>query len=161
MLQLSSPSRVFLSPKEGSTRLLWFGFIALFDINWMIKAHGSLWNVVGIPLLVLVIGSAGYMLAGSQMADACDEIWLDGDSLIVKNDGGESRVALRDVVDISSYLFKSGLQIRLTLRKGASGLGDSISFMAGGARGPFGRVSSNSIFAMLEQHIDQARQSSR
>lgn len=158
MLQLSSPSPVFLSPKQGSTALLWFGFIAFFDIMWMINSRGSLVSVIGIPLLVSGIGSAAFMLAGSQMADACDEIWLDGDSLVVKHGGGESRVALRDVVDVSSHIFKSGLQIRLALRKGTSGLGDSISFMAGGARGPFGPLSYHSILAMLKQHIDEAQQ---
>jgi len=160
MLQLSSPSPVFLSTKQGSTTLVWFGFIAFFDIMWMINSHGSLWEVIGIPLLVLGIGSAAFMLAGSQTADACDEIWLAGDSLVVKHGGEESRVARRDVVDVSSYLFSSGLQIRLTLRNGAVGLGDSISSSAGGARGPFGPLSQNSILAMLKQHIDQARQGS-
>lgn len=158
MLQLSSPSAPFLSPKQGSTPLVWFGFIAFFDVMWMINSRGSLGSAIGIPLLVSGIGIAAFVMAGRQTADACDEIWLDGDSLIVKNGGEESRVALRDVVDVSSYIFKSGLQIRLALRNGAAGLGDSISFFAGGARGPFGPVSSHSILAMLKQHIDEAQQ---
>ena len=158
MLQLSSPSPVFLSTKQSSTPLVWFGFIAFFDIMWMINSRGSLGSVIGIPLLVSGIGIAAFMLAGSQMPDLCDEVWLDGGSLVVKNRGEESRVALRDVIDVSSHIFKSGLQIRLALRNGAAGLGDSISFFAGGARGPFGPVSSHSILAMLKQHIDEAQQ---
>lgn len=169
MLQLSTPSTSFLSVKPSSLSIFAFGFLAVFDVVWVVNSHANpripLWEFIGMPLLVSGMGYVGIRALKNQTYDDVDEVWLDGDALIVKNHGTVSRVALGDVTDavdatIHSTMGRPLPRVRLTLRSGSSSLGDNISFQAGGAHGPFGPLDLKSILAMLKRRIDEVRQSS-
>lgn len=169
MLQLSMPSTSFFYIRPKSLAMITFGFLAYFDVMWVFSAHANprvpLWQGMWVPLLVSVVGYVGIKVFKSWTYDDVDEVWLEGDALTIKNRGQVSRVALADVTDAVDVTVHSTVgrplpRIRLTLRSGASNLGNSISFLAGGAPGPFGKLDLKSILAMLNQRIDEARQSS-
>ena len=117
------------------------------------------------PLFVSGIGYVGIKALKNFTYDDVDEVWLDRDALVIKNRGVVSRVAFGDVTDAVDATVHDSMggplpRIRLTLRGGSSNLGDSISFLAGGAPGPFGRpIDLKSILAMLKHRIDDVRQS--
>ena len=170
MLQLSTPSTSFLSIKPNSLSIFAFVFLAAFDVVWVVNSYANpritLWEFIGMPLFVSGMGYFGIRMLKNETYDNVDEVWLDGDALIVKHRGMTSRVALGDVSDavdatIHSSMGGSVSRIRLTLRSGSSSLGDNISFQAGGARGPFGPLDIKSILATLKRRIDDVRQSFR
>ena len=163
MLQLSTPSTSFSYIRPNSMSMFAIVFLVVFDVMWVVTSHAnprvSPLETIGIPLLATGIGYVAI-----KTFDDVDEVWLDGDDLIVKNRGVVSRVALVDVTDVVDATIRdskgSSPRLRLTLRSRTSNLGDSISFLAGGARGPFGSVDLKSILAMLKRRIDEVSQSS-
>ena len=169
MLQLSMPSTSFLYMRPNLLSKLGFGLLAFFDVMWIVSSHAnprmSLLEILGIPLLASGIGYAGIKTLKNWTYDDVDEVWLDGDALIVKNRGMVSHIALNDVTDavdatIHSTVGRPLPRIRLTFRGGSSSPGESISFLAGGAHGPFGPLDLKSILAILKRRIDEVRQSS-
>lgn len=166
MLQLSTPSTSFLSIKPNSLSIFALCFVAFFDVIWVVNSHANpripLWEFIGMPLFVSGIGYVGITRLKNETYDNVDEVWLDGDALIVKNRGKVSRVALGDVTDAIDATIHDTMgsplpRLRLTLRSGSSSLGDNISFQAGGAHGPFGPLDLKSILAMLKRRIDEVR----
>lgn len=169
MLQLSTPSTSFFYVRPKSLSMLVMVFLAFFDVIWVVSSRANPrvppWEVIGIPLLASGMGYVGIKMLKNSTYDDVDEVWLDGDALIVKNRGTVSRVALGDVTDAVDATVHSTAgqplpRIRLTFRGGSSSLGDHISFLAGGAHGPFGPLDLKSILAMLNRRIDEVRQSS-
>lgn len=168
MLQLSTPSTSFSYIRPNSMSMFAVVFLVVFDVMWVVTSHAnprvSPLETIGIPLLATGIGYVAIKALKAQTFDDVDEVWLDGDDLIVKNRGVVSRVALVDVTDVVDATIRdskgSSPRLRLMLRSRTSNLGDSISFLAGGARGPFGSVDLKSILAMLKRRIDEVSQSS-
>lgn len=169
MLQLSTPSTSFFYIRPRSFPMIMFAFLAYFDVMWIVDTHANprapLWQGIWVPLLVSIVGYVGIKTLKSLTYDDVDEVWLEGDALIIKNRGLVSHVALADVTDavdatVHSTVGRPLPRIRLTLRSGSSNLGDSISFLAGGAPGPFGKLDLKSILAMLERRIDEGHQNS-
>lgn len=164
MLQLSMPSTSFFYMRPKTLSTLTLVFIVVFDVMWIATAHPrmSALEAIGIPLLVSGIFYAATKALKNLTSDDVDEVWLDHDALVIKNRGVTSRVAFGDVTDAIDATIHSGSgralpRLRLTLRCGSSSLGDSISFLAGGAPGPFGPLDLKSILVMLERRIDEGR----
>ena len=86
--------------------------------------------------------------------DLVDEVFDDGDALLVKNGGREDRIALSDVKNVSYSPLINPPRVTLSLRK-RSFFGDKVSFCAPVRFIPF---STHPIIDELIERIDAARE---
>ena len=99
----------------------------------------------------------GYVMMKRLIFDLVDEVWDDGDSLIVKNRGEEQRIALDDIKNVSYSPFMNPPRVVLSLRQPGV-LGNQIAFCAPQRFMPFSR---SPIMDELIDRIDAARQQGR
>jgi hypothetical protein len=66
-----------------------------------------------LPLLMIVIG---YLIYRNLVADMVDEVWLEGDAIIVKNRDELEKIPLCDVTDVDVSTMMNPRRITLTLR---------------------------------------------
>ena len=112
MRQISSSGTVFY--KRGFPAI-WFGFIGLFFFGGLV---GALKDGSGFGFLLLPLGMAavGFIIMKIFVWDLVDEVWDDGDSLVVKNKGREARIDLRNIININHTTFTNPPSVSLTLR---------------------------------------------
>jgi hypothetical protein len=106
--------------------VFWFGFLALWTM------FATLWPGRGHPpLFVLffpaVMALAGYLMMRRLLFPLADEVFLDGDEVIVRKNGKEIRFDVRQIINVDSSTLRSPQRITLTLRK-PSELGREILF---------------------------------
>ncbi len=106
-----------------------------------------------VPLVMTVIG---YVLFRRLLFDLVDEVWDDGDALIVKNTGVEERVPLKSIINIGYSLLTNPERVTLTLRD-AGPFGKEITFMPLSRAFSFRWLSRNPIVDELIERVDQAR----
>ena len=95
----------------------------------------------------------GVFLMKKLVFDLVDEVWDDGDSLVVKNGGQEQRIALSDIKNVSYSPFVNPPRVTLSLRR-PTVFGDQISF---GAPIRFVPFSNSPIIDDLIDRSDRAR----
>jgi hypothetical protein len=133
----------------------WFGFLVVFVGASLFGAHGQ--NSVSVipfllaPLIMIVVG---FFIMKKLVFDLVDEVWDDGNSLIVKNRGQEQRIALGDIKNVSYSPFMNPPRVTLSLRR-PTVFGDQITFSAPLRFVPFAR--SPAIDDLINR-IDAARQ---
>jgi hypothetical protein len=133
--------------------LIWFGFIGVFLASALFGHGGP--RAPSLPFLVVPIVMAifGYVLFRKLIFDLVDEVWDDGDALVVKNSGIEERVALANVINVGFSTLTNPERVTLTLRKPCR-LGTEITFSP--PRRFLGFVRSPIIGELIER-VDQAR----
>lgn len=136
--------------------LFWFGFLAIFVLAALLASRRT--HVEVIPMLIapVVMAVIGYMLFRRILFDLVDEVWDDGDALVVKNAGMEERVPLRNIINIGYSLLTNPERVTLTLRD-AGALGKEITFMPLPRPFSFRWLSRNPIIDELIGRVDQAR----
>jgi hypothetical protein len=92
--------------------IIWFGFLVVFVGIGV--AHGQGAFVVIAP--IAMIGS-GYFIMQKLVFDLVDEVWDDGDALVVKNRGQEQRLALSEVKNVNYSPFINPPRVTLSLRR--------------------------------------------
>lgn len=138
--------------------VLWLGFLTL----WVVMMWGE-WNLRnGVPALVLFTPVAlavliGFLAFKRLILDLVDEVWLDGDGLLVKNRGEQVKVTLSNVVNVSASTMTKPPRVSLMLRKESSRLGRTIAFMPAGPCGFFEMFKPNPIATLLIERVDAAR----
>jgi len=95
----------------------------------------------------------GYFLMQELVFDLIDEVWDDGDALVVKNGGQEQRVALSDIKNVNYSPFVNPPLVTLSLRR-PTVFGEQITFCAPVRLVPF---SSSPVIADLIDRVDRAR----
>jgi hypothetical protein len=153
MKRISSKRTVFY---KRLFPVLWFGFLALFVLVGSLAPRRT--HAPPIPMLIVpvVMSVLGYMLFRRLIFDLVDEVWDDGDALIVKNAGVEERVPLRNIINIGYSLLTNPERVTLTLRD-AGRLGKEITFMPLSRALSFRWLSRNPIVDELIERVDQAR----
>jgi len=108
-----------------------------------------------IPFLVVpvVMATFGYMLFRKLIFDLVDEVWDDGDALVVKNSGIEGRIALTAIINVAFSTLTNPERVTLTLREPGR-FGKEITFspprrFLGFARSP--------IIGELIERVDRTR----
>lgn len=136
--------------------VFWFGFLAIFVLAALLASRRT--HVEVIPMLIapVVMAVIGYMLFRRILFDLVDEVWDDGDALVVKNAGMEERVPLRNIINIGYSLLTNPERVTLTLRD-AGALGKEITFMPLPRPFLFRWLSRNPIIDELIGRVDQAR----
>jgi len=143
----------------------WFGFLAVFlTVGAWGFAHSNAPIDPGraIPFLVgpVFMAAFGFFLFRQLVFDLMDEVWLDGDQLLVKNRHQQTRVALADVVNVNATIMTNPRRITLMLRTD-SRFGRNITFMPASGRGFLGAFRMDPIATELIGRIDAIRQGRR
>jgi len=137
--------------------VFWFGFLLLFLMVSLFVFRRS----AQFPAVVFIVGPIamivfGFFLMKKFVFDLVDEVWDDGDSLVVINRGEEQRIALADIKNVSYTPVMNPPRAVLSLRR-TTVFGDQIAFCAPVRFVPF---SSSPVIADLIDRIDDARQKS-
>lgn len=133
---------------------LWFGFLILFVGVSFFGAHQR-HALPSVPALIMpaIMAVFGVLLMKKLVFDLVDEVWDDGDALIVKNGGQEQKIALGEIKNVSYSPFVNPPRVTLALRR-PSVFGDQITFAAPVRFVPF---STSPIINDLIDRIDRAR----
>lgn len=136
--------------------IFWFGFCLLFFILSLVAipavGHSSRpvpFFFIGPAIMVVV----GFIFMRKLFFDLVDQVWDDGDSLLVRNRGEEQRVALADIKNVNYTPFMNPPRVVLSLRRTTT-FGDQIAFCAPVRLVPF---SPNPVITDLINRIDDAR----
>lgn len=94
---------------------IWFGFLGLFFLGFL---AGAIKERTGFVFLLfpLVMGTFGFFVMKAFVWCLVDEVWDDGDSLVVKNKGREARIDLLNIININHTSFTNPPSVSLTLR---------------------------------------------
>ncbi len=133
---------------------IWFGFIGMFFFGALI---GCIKEGDGFGFLLFPLGMAafGFVIMKVFVWDLVDEVWDDGDSLVVKNGGFEARIDLLNIININHSSFTNPPSVTLTLRTPCE-LGEVVKFSPPKR---FLGFRAHPLVAELIQRIDQKRQS--
>jgi hypothetical protein len=135
--------------------VVWFGFIALSIALPLFvgRQHNS---TPPIPFLFFpaIMAAVGFFVMKKLVFDLVDEVWDDGDALVVKNGGQEQRIPLGDIKNVSYSPYMNPPRVTLSLRR-PTVFGDQITFGAPLRIVPF---STSPAINDLIDRIDVARQ---
>lgn len=137
--------------------VIWFGFLILFiGVPLSQSIFGKSGPALVVPFLVIPVFMlfVGYFVMKKLIFDLVDEVFDDGDALIVRNNGREERIPLADITNVSYSPFMNPPRVTLSLRN-PSVFGDRVTFCAPVRFVPF---ASNPIIDELIQRIDTVRQ---
>ncbi|MGO4504311.1 MULTISPECIES: hypothetical protein [unclassified Dyella] len=156
MQRLSSRSTFFFKRVFPA---FWFGFLALWTVVWagsaLVTHDMKMLAVLPGPLIMALFG---YALFKWLLFGLVDEVWLEGDQLLVRNRGEQSRVPLANVTNVNATVMVSPPRITLSLRQESPVLGKDISFMPIGRTSLLAAFKPSPIAAELIQRIDSVRQ---
>jgi hypothetical protein len=137
--------------------VIWFGFILLFiGVNLTVSPPtGPTWIF---PLLIvpIALGGFGYYFMRKFVFDLADEVYDDGDALVVRNGGQEQRIALADIKNVNYSALVSPPRVTLSLRR-PTVFGEEVSFCAPVRVVPF---ATSPVINELIERVDRAREQS-
>lgn len=132
---------------------LWFGFIAFFIwIGLLTESRDKVEHVmifVG-PAFMAVIG---YYLMKHLVFDLMDEVYDEGATLLVKNNGKTVRINLADIKNVSYSVVINPPRVTISLRHKTE-FGDELTFSPPGSLFLFRK---NKEIVELIDRIDRAR----
>jgi len=137
--------------------IFWFAFLVLFiGISLLTKPRSN--PVAMLPFLIVPIAMMGfgYFFMKNYIFNLVDEVWDDGDALVVKNKGQEQRIPLADITNVSYAAMTSPPRVVLSLRH-LTVFGDEVAFCA-----PVQIITmaQSPVIADLIKRVDRARESS-
>jgi hypothetical protein len=135
----------------------WFGFLILF-IAIPLVSGASRNATPPLPFFIMpvVMMVFGYFLMKKLVFDLVDEVWDDGDWLVIKNRGDEERIALSDIKNINYSSFVNPPRVILSLRR-PTVFGEEITFSPPIRIVPF---STSPVVKDLIERVDLARRKS-
>ena len=104
----------------------WFGFLSVFTLF----AIADAWQKAAPPFAVLIpiaMMVFGYFLMKSLIFDLVDEVYLQNDTIIVRNCGDEDRFPVTNILNVSASQMTNPERITLLLRTPCK-FGDKITF---------------------------------
>jgi hypothetical protein len=134
--------------------VFWFGFLALFvTLPFIFGRHQS---APPPPFFIIpaILAVFGFFIMKKLVFDLVDEVWEDGDTLLVRNRGQEERIALSDIKNVNYSIYVNPPRVALLLRRHTV-FGDEISF---GAPIRFIPFATSPIINDLIERVDAARQ---
>lgn len=135
---------------------IWYGIVLVIAILlWEAMRHDpriGLWIFL-LPAFTAVLF---HLLAKSLLADLVDEVWDDGDDLIVVNEGHVERLPLRNIVNISYSGYTNPKRATLTLRQPGR-WGSKFGFIPVRSSIRILSLGTNTMIDELVQRVDKAR----
>ena len=131
----------------------WFGFLAVFVV--IVTTTGAAARDVTMLVIPVAMAVLGFFLMKSMIWSLADEVYDQGDFLLVRKGPDEERIALSNVMKVRSALTTNPPRITLKLAK-PSRFGEEITFMpvVGFKLNPFAR---NPVVDDLIVRADRAR----
>lgn len=136
--------------------ILWSGLLLLITlIQWKaMQAQRELLPLIFVAPVVMAL--IGYFVMKVFIADLMDEVWDNGDELIVLNDGHAEHVPLKDIVNISYMGFANPARATLNLRQPCR-WGAKITFSPRRRFLSFLSMMENPLIEDLIQRVDATR----
>jgi hypothetical protein len=135
--------------------VFWFGFLILFmAVPLLIPGGRRAETPFPFVIVPLAMMGFGYFIMRKLVFDLVDEVWEDGDSLVVKNRGQEEHIALSDIKNVDYAELINPPRVTIVTRTPTT-FGDKIVFVAPARFFPWLR--SPLIDDLIDQ-VDQARQ---
>jgi hypothetical protein len=138
--------------------IFWFGLLTLFfGISVFTLSRSN--QTAALPFLIMpiVMMVFGYFIMKKFIFDLVDEVWDDGDALVVKNRDQTDRIALTDIKNVNYAALINPPRVTLSLRR-PTVFGDNVTFCAPLRFMPF---ATSPIIDDLIDRIDSARQRQR
>lgn len=158
MQRLSSAGTVWY---KRAFPLLWFGLLTVFlGIAWLQPGGGDKVPPPVVMIVPLFMMGFGYVLMRKLVFDLVDEVWLDGDQVVVVQRGERTRIPLLRIMNVNATTMVNPPRVTLMLRQPDARLGDSVSFVPVGPRGLFRSFKPNPVAMDLIRRIDALRQRS-
>ena len=138
--------------------IFWFGFLTLIMIGptavgWSSgQAPQPMFFIM--PIIMMVVG---YVIMKKMVFNLVDQVFDDGDALLVKNGSQEDRILLADITNISYAQMMNPPQVTLSLRQPTS-FGDKLTFCAPTRFIPF---ATSPVIDDLIKRVDAARRRGR
>ena len=138
--------------------IFWFGFLTLFMIGPTVVALSSgqapqpVFFIM--PIIMMVVG---YVIMKKMVFSLVDQVFDDGDALLVKNGSQEDRILLADITNISYAQMMNPPQVTLSLRQPTS-FGEKVTFCAPTRFIPF---ATSPVIDDLIKRVDAARRRGR
>jgi len=127
MRRISSSSTVFY---KRVFPVLWFVFLLVFMfISLFVAPHAGFGASLPFLLVPAAMMIFGFYLMKKLVFDLVDEVWEDGETLLIKNAGQEQRIAFTDIKNVSYASMTSPPRVTLSLRQ-PSVFGDQVVFCA-------------------------------
>jgi hypothetical protein len=134
--------------------VIWFGMLFVF-VGVSLFAASRSGHVSSFPAVIVPAGMIvfGYFLMKKLVFDLADEVWDDGNALVVKNRDQEERIALADIKNVNYSPFINPPRVTLSLRR-PTVFGDQVVFCAPVRFVPF---AGSPVINDLIDRIDLAR----
>src|SRR5438067_12248331 len=95
--------------------LLWFGFLAVFVVATVVAGAATKEPIfLFIPCIMAVFG---YFIMKKLVWNLVDEVYDDGDYLLIKNRDSEIRIDLTNIMNVSATTLVNPRRIVLRLRE--------------------------------------------
>jgi hypothetical protein len=135
---------------------LFFGFLAFFfGMSLLIALTDPDPRVIFFIVIPLLLGPFGYFIIRRFVSDLVDEVYDEGDALVVKNDGREERIPFTNIVNVADSLSVNPPRITLTLHSPSS-FGREVAFSPP-KQGLFRAGLRNPIALGLIERVEAAR----
>jgi hypothetical protein len=136
--------------------LIGWGLPALAILRWLTDGHSP--PAADAVFLLIPIGTAvlSHCFLHALAGDLADEVVEAGDSLIVRKDGEEARIALADVVNVDASTLFNPPRITLSLRMPCR-FGAKVVFSPPPNRRPFAPFAPNPTAEALIERVHRAR----
>ena len=157
MRRLSSTLTVFYKRVFPVIWLFFLGLPAFLLWNAPSRSGQPVWPSFLPSLMIFIIGAVLYR---KLIFDLVDEVWLDGDQLLVKNRGQQARTALADVINVNSSTMTNPWRVTVMLRTD-SRFGRNLSFIPASPRGFTAAFKPDPIASELIERVDALRQGRR
>lgn len=110
--------------------IIFFGVLFLVFAGPMLLGSGS--KQPPLPFFILPIFMAGfaYFIFGKFVFDLVDEVWDDGDALIVRNGTTEDRIPFADIKNVNYSVLINPPRVTLSLRRPSQHFGSQVTFCA-------------------------------
>jgi hypothetical protein len=157
MRRLSSTMTVFY---KRVFPVIWLLFLVLPIValrNLPTRGGYPLWPSFVPALMIFIVG---FVLYRKLISDLVDEVWLDGDQLLVKNRGQQALAALADVININASTLTNPRRITVMLRTD-SRFGRDITFIPASPIGFMSAFKPDPIATDLIERVDAIRQERR
>jgi hypothetical protein len=141
--------------------LLWVGFVVVvIGLQLVAPQHArpdaSPRPLIPLVLMPLFMVGVMFVIYRKLLHDLLDEVWLDGDWLVVKNRGEKIRVSLRDVMNVNATTMTNPRRITLMLRTD-SRFGRQLAFTPAGRRGFMSGFKPDPVATDLIGRVDALR----
>jgi len=133
--------------------VIWFGFVALAFLAPLLGRKNKGGPLAGFLFVPIIMAAFGYFIMKKLVFDLADEVFDDGNTLVVRFGSEEERIPLSEIMNISYTNMSNPSRVTLTLRTPGR-FGKEVSFSPPQSFVPFAK---SPIVADLIERADAAR----